>query len=177
MTRAEAEQRNYHITNDGAAIPIADLADGHLMKIIPKLWCSNRRGAYIEEAERRGLLKKEGDGKSMNLAQMEHTRTLQESLPELSTFDRLEDLFRSRRVHSITIATKESQLQRYDMRNTDPEAQASDWRAEILNTMTQATLRRMETEKEIIEVAKMLVAESKNAELIAMMLTDEERAA
>lgn len=81
-------------------------------------------------------------------------------LPERSTFERLEDLFMLWRRVRNTAVRKQLQVESFDRRYSLPEDQAADRRNEIVNQQTQAELRRAAIEKEIYNVARLLVAEA-----------------
>lgn len=102
----------------------------------------------------------------MNVAQYEHKSTFTDPLPEQTTFDRLEDLFITWRRAKLDAIRKKFQLESFDRMYSLPEEQAADRRNEILNQFTRAELRRAETELEIINVARLLVAEADIAETL-----------
>lgn len=81
-------------------------------------------------------------------------------LPERSTFERLEMLFLDWRREGSTVGRKRIQLEMHDRQYRSVEDQASDRRNEIINQRTHAELRRAEIEKEIYNVARLLVAEA-----------------
>jgi hypothetical protein len=55
------ENNTHHRTSDGRRIPLHDLADDHLLNILPKLRFDNRRHVYEAEARRRGLIDEQGN--------------------------------------------------------------------------------------------------------------------
>lgn len=97
----------------------------------------------------------------MNLAQMEHTRTLQEPLPKQTTFDRLAYLFECRQRDTTIIENKERSVRLYDEKHDGAD---SDLRQMWMKRIDESTERRARVEREIAEVviefAAQLVAEA-----------------
>lgn len=103
----------------------------------------------------------------MNVAQREYAGTYSDPPPRAETLDRMEELFRRRRAETITVRTKRMQIEMFDQRFTDMEAQGADRRNEIVNRLTQAALHLAEIEREIIRVAGLIVAEDAAMEILA----------
>jgi hypothetical protein len=103
----------------------------------------------------------------MNVTQIESIdAAYSDPPPWADTFDRMEELCRARRREIITAETKRMQLEMFDRRFTDIEAQGADRRNEIVNRMTRAALRQAELEREIVEVAGHIVAEHAAGEMV-----------
>jgi hypothetical protein len=96
----------------------------------------------------------------MTVAQLEHIGTFRDPLPALSTMERMEDLFIKWRREIITAKNKRMQADVFERRHTDPEAQASDYFGLLGSQLTQAEVQRKRVELEIIEVARLIVAEA-----------------
>jgi hypothetical protein len=96
----------------------------------------------------------------MSLTQFEHLATLTDPVPAQSTLDRMEDLFIKWRREIITAKNKRMQADVFERRHTDPEAQASDYFGLLSSQLTQAEIQRKRVELEIIEVARLIVAEA-----------------
>lgn len=96
----------------------------------------------------------------MITAQLEYVDVYSDPLPCADTFDRMEELIRERRRTIITARAKLMQLEMFDRRFMDIEYQASNRRGEIINRLTRAELRRTQVELDIIEVARLIVAEA-----------------
>lgn len=96
----------------------------------------------------------------MNLTQMENLATCRNGLPAASALERMDDLFKLRHREAVIISFKLKQLNLFDERFAGTDAESADQRAEVVNQITQAKLRRGRIEQEIIEVAALLVKES-----------------
>ncbi len=102
----------------------------------------------------------------MNIAQREHADAYRETLPVDETLARLEGLFHSRRAVMNTARNRRIRLEAFDDRYSEEDWQISDVRIRAANELTQAEMKLADYEKEIIEVARLIVAEANNAELI-----------
>jgi hypothetical protein len=87
-------------------------------------------------------------------------------LPAEDTFTRLENLFHQRRGVMITANNRRIRLEAFDERFAGEDWQISAGRLPLSNEFTQAEMRRREIEGEIVEVARLIVAEANNSELI-----------
>lgn len=100
----------------------------------------------------------------MSLAQLEHAPTLTDPQPAQDRFEKLFDLLRARNGEIIIAKNRRLQLQSFDDRWPDVEAQAADRRRQIVEQLAQAKMRRGQKEGEIddfiLEVARLLVAEA-----------------
>jgi hypothetical protein len=93
----------------------------------------------------------------MTVAQLEHAATVyRDPLPSEDLFDRMEELSRNRRFLIATAAVVRARQ----------EAKGRSDRT--MNLLTQASLRQAEVEREIVEVARLIVAENDNAEMITL---------
>ena len=95
------------------------------------------------------------------IAQIEHAGgAYSEPLPSADLFDRMEALLRDRR-SAIVLATSRG----FDL---DRAAKESPAETRILNDKTRAEMRRAEMEIEAIEVARLIVAEADNLEMVTL---------
>ena len=108
----------------------------------------------------------------MTAIQIENRDAFCDPLPASDTLDRMEEAIRARRREMIVVQTKKMQVEMFDNRFTDMEAQGADRRNEIVNRMNQASLRQAGIEREIVEVARLIVAEADNAEIINLAAGD-----
>jgi hypothetical protein len=90
-----------------------------------------------------------------------------DELPAGDTLDRMEALFRERRNETVIATSERARLNCFTRRFTETPEQAAKRRAGHANRLNQAQLRRREIHNEIVEVARLIVAEADNAELIA----------
>lgn len=104
-----------------------------------------------------------------SLAQFKHAPTMNyaDELPAGDTLDRMEALFRERRSEAVIAASERARLNCFIRRFTETPEQAAKRRAGHANRLNRAELRRREIQVEIVEVARLIVAEADNAELIA----------
>lgn len=102
----------------------------------------------------------------MTVAQIEHKETFTESLPEHATLDRMEQLFIDKRRDEVLIERRRIQLQVFDDNYPGDDWMMSDRRNDLVNQITQSELRHARVAGEIVEVARLLVAEADNSELI-----------
>ncbi|HKQ90865.1 MAG TPA: hypothetical protein VJZ77_09295 [Blastocatellia bacterium] len=107
----------------------------------------------------------------MTLRQIEHAATMNyaDELPAGDTLDRMEALFRERRSETVVALTEKARLKSFTRRFTETDEQAANRRAAHTNRLNQADLRRREIKNEIVEVARLIVAEADNAEIIAAL--------
>lgn len=100
----------------------------------------------------------------MTVAQIEHAPTLySDPLPEAGRFDQLETLVRERRAAIIAAADKTCRLSVYSERT--PAFQEGR-RTQLSNELTAAAMRQAKAQRDIIELARLIVAEYDNLELI-----------
>ena len=102
----------------------------------------------------------------MNVTQLENSYTFAERLPLQETAARMDDLCMQRRREVILIKNRQAELARNDFLCPGEEWQASDRRLRIVNQITQSELRLRRVWDEIVEVARLIVAEADNGELI-----------
>jgi hypothetical protein len=96
---------------------------------------------------------------------VEHGVTLyRDPPPDSDLFDRMENILRERRFAKIMAATKAVHLATLGERQLMLNLEAA-----LTNEMTTAAMRQAELELEAIEVARLIVAEANNAELIAAL--------
>lgn len=102
-----------------------------------------------------------------SIAQFEHAPTIYDDpLPTGDTLDRMEALFRERRNETVVALTERARLNCFTRRFTETPEQAANRRAGHANRMNQAELRVREIRNEIVEVARLIVAEADNADLM-----------
>jgi hypothetical protein len=100
------------------------------------------------------------------IAQIEHAATFTEDFPAADTLARLEELFHKRRGVMVIANNRRIRLEAFDERFAGEDWQISDGRLRLSNEFTQAEMRRSELEAEIVEVARLIVAEADNQELM-----------
>jgi hypothetical protein len=99
----------------------------------------------------------------MTVAQIEHAATLRpDPLPAEDLFDRMESLIRDRRAAIFTTADRRIRLETFEQMGAPADYSR---RVQYSNELTTAAMRQAEIEREIIEVARLLVAEADNAEM------------
>lgn len=113
----------------------------------------------------------------MNVTQLENSYTYAERLPAQTTVDRMDDLCMQRRHELILIKNREIQLGRFDYRWPGEDWQASDRRLRLVNEKTQAELRLAGIWREIVNVARLIVAEADNSETLLAVLRMREQLA
>jgi hypothetical protein len=95
--------------------------------------------------------------KALNQAQLADTMT------ERDMFIRGEELFRRLRIEIVSADSTREQIKRFDKNITDPEAQASDWRASLVKRLGDAEIRRVGAELAIksfiLEAAEVIKAQ------------------
>jgi hypothetical protein len=97
--------------------------------------------------------------------QFENAVAFTEELPADDTLSRMEELFHQRRGVMITANNRRIRLEAFDERFAGERWQISDGRLRLSNEFTQAEMKRREIEAEIVEVARLIVAEANNSEL------------
>lgn len=105
----------------------------------------------------------------MTVAQLEYADAYHDPLPLSDTMDRMKQLCIDREWNYDRLDRKRSALRAVD-RLGDYVKQAS--RASLVNEADQAARRLREIEGEIVEVARQIVAEADNSELIAERNTE-----
>jgi hypothetical protein len=96
----------------------------------------------------------------MNLTQMENAYAFADPLPAVETIDRLEELVTQRRRELIIEHNRRIQLETFDDRFPGPDWQASDKRVRLVDQIAQSEQRRARIKQEIVEVARLIVAEN-----------------
>src|SRR5262245_32704635 len=101
---------------------------------------------------------------TMNIAQLEHADICSELLNQ-SPRERLELLFREMRGATITLNTKRMQMDRFDHKFADTEAQFADYRNELSYQLSRAAARLAEINQQIdqtiLEAAEVIKAGGK----------------
>ena len=103
----------------------------------------------------------------MTVAQAEHLNTFRETLPTQDTLSRLAGLFKERETWTDMAAMKRHAVEDFNRPFWESEPDIAHIRAQMTNQLTHAELKLAEVEVEIIEVARMLVAEKAAVEAIA----------
>ena len=108
----------------------------------------------------------------MTVAQLEHADTFCDPLPAQDTLERMEELFTRRRRELVLVKNRRIQLAGFDERFSDEGWQMSQGRIRLTNELNQAELRMAEIEFEIVEVARLIVAEADNLEMINLAASE-----
>ena len=102
----------------------------------------------------------------MNVTQLENAYTYADRLPTQTTVDRMEQVITDRRRELILLKNRQFKLRTFDNAYAEEDWQASDGRKRLVNQITQSELRLRRVWDEIVEVARLIVAEADNGELI-----------
>jgi hypothetical protein len=103
----------------------------------------------------------------MTIAQLEHASIdYSDPLPSSDLFDRMENAARARRAQIVTAAMTRMKIEIFVRRPLETEQQAAERRAGLVNQHTQAELRRADIQAEMVEIARLIVAEADNASLM-----------
>ena len=102
----------------------------------------------------------------MNVTQLENSYTFTERLPQQTTIDRLEQVITDRRRELILLKNRQFKLRTFDSAYAEEDWQASDERKRLVNQITQSESRLRRIKDDLIEIARLIVAESDNEELI-----------
>jgi hypothetical protein len=103
----------------------------------------------------------------MNLTQLENGLALAGALPQVETIDRLEELVTQRRREMILERNRRVQLSAFDDMHPGVDWQTSDKRIRLVGQIAQSEQRRARIKQEIIEVARLIVAEADNEEAVS----------